>query len=32
MDGPERVHILTTIHEDEQLPIQKYGKIIMKPQ
>lgn len=30
MDRRE-VHMLTTIHEDEKLPIQKHGKIIMKP-
>jgi len=30
MDRRE-VHMLTTIHEDEQLPIQKHGKITMKP-
>ncbi|XP_025195976.1 piggyBac transposable element-derived protein 4-like, partial [Melanaphis sacchari] len=30
MDRRE-VHMLTTIHKDEQLPIQKHGKIIMKP-
>ncbi|XP_025196146.1 piggyBac transposable element-derived protein 4-like [Melanaphis sacchari] len=30
MDRRE-MHMLTTIHEDEQLPIQKHGKITMKP-
>jgi len=30
MDRRE-VHMLTTIHGDEQLPIQKHGKITMKP-
>jgi len=30
MDHRE-VHMLTTKHEDEQLPIQKHGKVTMKP-
>jgi len=31
MDGPEKGAMLTMIHGDEQYPIQKYGKITMKP-